>query len=145
MSTILRYASALAIAFALLIFSPASSFAHAAQAGDPKVDPKTVSVVDAGLGPCTADFIITDAAGAPVYAANIRVHIAYGFMNLHKFDLEVGTNADGRARFIGLPENPKQGLFFRASEADREGSAFDNPSKTCKAQFTVVLRKKAQE
>ena len=145
MSTILRYASALAIAFALLIFSPASSLAHAAQAGDPKVDPKTVSVVDAGLGPCTADFIITDAAGAPVYAANIRVHIAYGFMNLHKFDLEVGTNADGKARFIGLPENPKQGLFFRASEADREGSAFDDPSKTCKAQFTVVLRKKAQE
>ncbi|MFZ1053500.1 MAG: hypothetical protein WBP65_07940 [Candidatus Sulfotelmatobacter sp.] len=145
MSTILRYASALAIAFALLIFSPVSSLAHAAQAGDPKVDPKTVSVVDAGLGPCTADFIITDAAGAPVYAANIRVHIAYGFMNLHKFDLEVGTNADGKARFIGLPENPKQGLFFRASEADREGSAFDNPSKTCKAQFTVVLRKKAQE
>jgi hypothetical protein len=106
------------------------------------VDPKTISEVDAGLGSCSADFTITDEAAAPVYAAHIRLHIAYGFMSLHKLDLEVGTNADGKARFIGLPENPKQGLFFHASEGDREGSAFDNPAKTCKAQFTVVLRKK---
>jgi hypothetical protein len=107
-----------------------------------KPDPKSIAEVDAGLGPCTADFTITDEAGAPVYAANIRVHIAYGFANLHKFDLQVGTNADGKARFIGLPENSKQGFFFRASEGEREGSAFDNPAKTCKAQFTIVLRKK---
>ena len=104
--------------------------------------PQAIAEVDAGLGPCTADFTITDDAGSPVYAANIRVHIAYGFMNLHKFDLQVGTNADGKARFIGLPETTKQGLFFRASEGDREGSAFDDPSKTCKTQFTIVLRKK---
>src|ERR1700722_2960261 len=105
------------------------------------VDSKTISEVDAGLGPCTADFTITSEDAKPVYAAKVRVHIAYGWMNLHKFDLEVGTNADGKARFIGLPENPKQGLFFRASEGDRTGSAFDNPTKSCKAQFTVVLRK----
>ena len=109
------------------------------------VDSKTVAVVDAGLGSCTADFTVTDDASVPVYAANIRVHIAYGFMNLHKFDLQVGTNADGKARFEGLPEGPKQGFFFRASEGGREGSAFDDPAKTCKAQFTVVLRKKSQE
>jgi hypothetical protein len=126
---------------AIAIFLPGGFVAGAAQAADPK----TIAVVDAGLGSCAADFIITDDAGGPVYAANIRVHIAYGFMSLHKFDLQVGTNAEGKARFIGLPENAKQGLFFRASEGDREGSAFDNPSKTCKAQFTVVLRKKAQE
>jgi len=114
----------------------------AAQSSASKPDPKSIAEVDAGLGPCTADFIITDDAGQPVYAANIRVHIAYGFMNLHKFDLQVGTNADGKARFIGLPNASKQGFFFRASEGDREGSAFDDPSKTCKAQFTIVLRKK---
>jgi len=107
------------------------------------VDPKSISEVDAGLGSCSADFTITDEAAVPVYAAKIHLHIAYGFMSLHKLDLEVGTNADGKARFIGLPENPRQGLFFRASEGDREGSAFDNPAKTCKAQFTVVLRKKS--
>ncbi len=127
------------IAFGLINLSFAVASARAA-AGDPK----SISEVDAGLGPCTADFTVTDEAGAPVYAAHVRVHIAYGWMNLHKFDLDVGTNAEGKARFIeAKPEATKQGLFFRASEGDRTGSAFDNPAKTCKAQFTVVLRKTA--
>jgi hypothetical protein len=136
---------ALAFSFAVMILSLASWQISAARPRDSKADSKTVSEVDAGLGPCTADFIIANEAGEPVYAANVRVHLAYGFMSLHKFDLQVGTNAEGKARFIGLPENPKQGLFFRASDADREGTAFDNPSKTCKAQFTVVLRKKSHQ
>jgi hypothetical protein len=118
--------------------SALAASAHAAPA-----DPQAVAEVDAGIGPCTADFIINDDAGKPVYAANIRVHLTYGFMNLHKFDLQVGTNAEGKARFIGLPETSKQGLFFRATEGDREGSAFDNPSITCKSGFTVVIRKKS--
>lgn len=109
------------------------------------VDPKTVAVVDAGLGPCAADFTVTDADNQPIYAANIRIRITYGFLNLHKLDLQVGTNADGKARFVGLPGNRKQGLFFLASEGDREGSAFDDPGKTCKTQFTIVLRKKSLE
>jgi hypothetical protein len=117
-----------------------SAFSQTAPA---RPDPQDVPVIDGGIGACSADFAVTDEAGAPVYAAKIKVHIAYGFMYARKLDLEVGTNADGKARFIGLPENPKQGLFFRASEGDREGSAFDNPAKTCKAQFTVVLRKKS--
>jgi len=141
----LRFSILTLLASAMFFSAPAPSQAtpppvdeKAAQ----KPDPKSIAEVDAGLGPCTADFTITDEAGAPVYAANIRVHLAYGFANLHKFDLQVGTNANGKARFVGLPENSKQGLFFRASEGEREGSAFDNPAKTCKAQFTIVLRKK---
>jgi hypothetical protein len=140
MKTPSRYLRPFAAALVLLILSLAASPAHAA----PAVDPKTVAEVDAGLGSCTADFVITSEDGKPVYGANIRVHITYGFMNLHKFDLQVGTNADGKARFIGLPDTSKQGFFFRASEGDREGSAFDNPSQTCKAQFTIVLRKNSQ-
>ena len=116
-----------------------------AQTDPPPREAKTVSEVDAGLGPCTADFIVTNDGSKPVYAASVRVHITYGFMNLHKFDLEVGTNSEGKARFIGLPQNSKQGFFFRASEGNREGSAFDDPSKTCKAQFTIVLRPKPPE
>jgi hypothetical protein len=108
------------------------------------VDPKTIPVVDGSIGPCSADFTVNDANGAPVYNAKISVHIAYRFMNLHKLDLEAGTNAAGKARFTGLPDKPKQGLFFRASEGDREGSAFDDPAKTCKADFTIVLVKKSQ-
>ncbi len=113
-----------------------------AQTTPPPPDSKTVSEVDAGLGSCTADFTITDENGGPVYAATIRVHITYGFASLHKLDMEVGTNSAGKARFIGLPDHPKQGLFFRASEGKREGSAFDDPGKTCKANFTMQLFRK---
>jgi ABC-type Fe3+-hydroxamate transport system substrate-binding protein len=107
----------------------------------PSADSKSVPVIDGGLGPCSADFTVTDAAGAPVYAAKIKVHIAYGFMSARKLDLEVGTNSDGKARFTGLPDHLKRGLFFEASEADRTAEAFDDPAITCKAQFTVALRK----
>ena len=79
------------------------------------VDPKTVPVVDGAAGPCTADFTVTDPSSTAVYAATIKVHIAYGFMYARKLDLEVGTNSDGKARFTGLPDRTKQGLFFRAS------------------------------
>ncbi len=107
-------------------------------------DPKSVPVVDGGIGPCSADFTVNDANNAPVYAAKIIVHIAYGFMNVRKLDLEVGTNAEGKARFTGLPNRVKQGLYFHASEGDREGEAFDDPASNCKAQFTITLRKKSQ-
>jgi hypothetical protein len=108
----------------------------------PAADPKSVPVIDGAIGPCSVDFTVTDADGAPVYAAKIKVHIAYGFMYARKLDLEVGTNADGKARFIGLPERVKHGLYFEASEGDRSAEAFDEPATTCKNQFTVALRKK---
>lgn len=106
-------------------------------------DPHSVPVIDGGLGSCTADFTINDANNKPVYAAQIKVHIAYGFAGAHKLDLQVGTNADGKARFTGLPERSKRGLFFEATEGDRVGNAFDDPSSTCKAQFTIALQPKS--
>jgi hypothetical protein len=105
-------------------------------------DSQPVPVVDGGVGPCSADFTVTDADGTPVYAAKIKVHIAYGFMYARKLDLEVGTNSDGKARFTGLPDRVKHGLFFEASEGDRTAQAFNDPASTCKAQFTIALRKK---
>jgi len=105
-------------------------------------DPNAAPVVDGGAGPCSADFTVIDSSQAPVYNAKISVHIAYGFMYLHKLDLEVGTNTAGKARFVGLPERTKQGLFFRASEGGREGSAFVDPAKTCKAELSIPIEKK---
>lgn len=102
---------------------------------------KEVPVMDGGIGPCSADLTITDPAGAPVYAAKVKVHIAYGFMNARKLDLELGTNVDGRARFVGLPDRIKHGFYFRASEGDRSGEAFDDPTNTCKTAFTIQLQK----
>lgn len=107
-------------------------------------DPHSIPSVDGGLGSCTADFTITDDAGKAVYAATIKVHIAYGFGSFHKLDLQVGTNVDGKARFTGLPDRVKRGLYFEASEGDRTGNAFDDPSSTCKAQFAITIRKPTQ-
>jgi hypothetical protein len=104
----------------------------------------TIPVIDGAIGSCSANFTVTDAGAAPVYDAKIRVHIAYGFMYLHKMDLEVGTNVDGKARFTGLPSRTKDGLAFQASKADRAGTAFVDSSTTCKADLTVVLQKKIQ-
>jgi len=123
-----------ALTAALTSFSPAQA--------KNAPDPHAVPVIDGGIGPCTADLTIDDEAGAPVYAAKIKVHIAYGFGSFHKLDLELGTNIDGKARFIGLPDRIKHGLYFHASEGDRTGEAFDDPANTCKAQFIITIQKK---
>ena len=103
-----------------------------------------VPVIDGAIGTCSANFTVTDDNAAPVYDAKIRVHIAYGFMYMRKMDLEVGTNIDGKARFTGLPARTKEGLAFQASKGDSAGTAFADPSTTCKADLTVVLQKKMQ-
>ena len=126
--------------YTLTLFSLALSLSAVAQTTAP--DPKSVPVIDGGIGACSVDVTVTDPNGAPVYAATIKVHIAYGFMYLRKLDLQVGTNADGKARFTGLPDRTKNGLFFEASSGDRTAQAFDDPATTCKNQFTVTLRKK---
>jgi hypothetical protein len=130
--------------FILVILSVSALQAQNAPAQTaPPVDPKTITEIDAGLGPCSADFTVNDSNGSPIYNAKIRLHIAYGRLNLHKLDLEAGTNADGKARFIGLPDKSKEGLFFRASAGAHETSVFDNPAQTCKKDFTVVVERKS--
>jgi hypothetical protein len=110
----------------------------------PKDQSKTVPVIEGGIGPCTADFTITDTDGKPLYDAKIKVHISYRFLNAHKLDLEVGTNIDGKARFTGLPEKIKHGIYFYATQGGLEAEAFDDPANNCKAQFTLALRKQSQ-
>src|SRR5215472_19137300 len=100
-------------------------------------DPRSIPVVDGGIGPCTADFTITGADNKPVYLAKIKVHIAYGFMSVRKLDLEVSTNVDGKARFTGIPNRLKHPLTFEASEGDREAEVTKDPSATCQAQFAM--------
>lgn len=128
------------LALSISLFS-ISAFSQT-PAPDPKAVPVAVPVIDGAIGPCSADFTINDPDGKPVYAASIKVHIAYGFMYVRKLDLEIGTNSDGKARFTGLPDRTKRGLFFEASSADLSAEAFDDPATTCKTQLTVTLRKK---
>jgi len=136
------------ILFALSLSLPASSQssnspnnASALKNASEQAEAHVVPVLDGGIGPCTADITITDANGAPVYAATVKVHIAYGFMNARKLDLQLGTNVDGKARFTGLPDKIKHGFYFHASEGDRSGEAFDDPTNTCKAQLPITIRK----
>jgi hypothetical protein len=105
-------------------------------------DPHSTPTLDGGIGPCTAEFTITDSAGAPVYNAQIKVHIAYGTWSIRKLDLQLSTNVDGKARFTGLPNRLKHGLIFHASQGDSTGEAFDDPANTCQAKFPVTLLKK---
>jgi hypothetical protein len=125
-------ALAVATAFALALSSTALAQAN----------PHSVPTVDAGLGPCSADLTITDTENKPVYNAKIEVRVQYGVF--HRMDLEVATNVDGKARFAGIPTNTRRGLLYRASQGDRSGNAFQDPSNKCNAQFTIVLRKSTQ-
>ncbi len=85
---------------------------------------------------------VTDLKGKPVYGATIRVHFSYGFLGLHKTDLKIGTNMDGKARFVGLPDDLDEALYFRASKGKSRGAAFDNPAKHCHAKHYIVLHKR---
>jgi hypothetical protein len=126
--------------FAAIFLLSASALAQSSNTPDPH----SVPSIDGGVGPCTADFTVTDANGTPLYEAKIKVHIAYGFGSFHKLDLEVSTNVDGKARFTGIPERLKHGLYFHGYQGDLQGEVFDDPANTCKAQFTLALQRKSQ-
>ena len=93
------------------------------------------------LGPCTADFTITHSADKPIYNAKIHVAIAYGFMSKRKTDLEVGTNADGKARFEGLPDKVKKPpLEFTVRYGGFAPKTVRlDPATQCQASFKVSL------
>ncbi len=63
-----------------------------------------VPVVDGKVGSCKADFTVNDEAGKPIYNATIKVTLRYGLFNKRRMDLEIGTNSDGKARIVGLPD-----------------------------------------
>ena len=98
--------------------------------------------MDGGAGPCSLDLTVTDTDAKPVYAATIKVHIAYGFAGIRRLDLEAGTNSDGKVKFIGLPRRVHQApLEFHASKDDLHGLATFDPSAECEAKRTISLAK----
>ncbi len=104
--------------------------------------PADVPAVNAGLGPCTADFTVTDGAHRPLYNATVSVTVKYGLLGLRTMDLEVGTNSDGKARVAGLPSKVrKHPLGFVISYGDRVKSTEHYPAVNCNARFDVVLNK----
>jgi hypothetical protein len=98
--------------------------------------------MDGGVGPCSVEFTVIGVGGKPVYAATVKVHMAYGFAGIRKLDLEAGTNSDGKLRFKGLPakvHNPP--LEFHGSKDDLTGLATYNPALECQAKHDMVLEK----
>ncbi len=98
-----------------------------------------VPVVDGGIGTCRADFTVKDEAGKPIYDAKIKVTLRWGFFNKRKLDLEIGTNGDGKARVIGLPDSPKKPLEFQIKSGTITKSIEDDPSANCTAVYEVTL------
>src|SRR5260370_41414373 len=108
--------------------------------GDPfAVDSPEVLVVDADLGACRADFIVTDSSDKPIFNAKVRLTIKYGFWSKRKTQLEVGTNSDGKARVTGLPNLPKKPLEFSIKSGTVSTTITDDPSTNCNAVFEVTL------
>jgi DNA-binding beta-propeller fold protein YncE len=98
-----------------------------------------LAVISARLGNCSADFTVTDAGGAPVYAATVHVRIRYGFMSLKRMDLEVGTGSDGRARVEGLPEKAKP-LAYDITKDSRKAMVNQDLAATCRGTYQVSLK-----
>jgi hypothetical protein len=135
MSTLVRFCK-LALCTAVILAVGGFTSIHAQQTPDPH----QVPVMDGEAGPCSVAFAVTDAKGAPVYDARIRVHIAYGFAGVRRLDLEAATNVDGKTQFKGLPEKVKGGtLSFRASQGKREGLAIYDPAKNCGGQQSSIV------
>jgi hypothetical protein len=101
--------------------------------------PQEVPVLKANLGDCSADFVVRDADAKPVYNATIHVRVRYGFMSLKRSDLEVGTNADGRARIEGLPSKAKP-LTYDVRKGDAKGEATQNVGEMCHAAFDLSIK-----
>jgi hypothetical protein len=98
-----------------------------------------IPVVDGGAGSCTADFVVTDAAGKGIYDAKIAIQIRYGFGGFHRLDLMVGTNYEGKARFEGLPLNIRKTAEFTVSHGNQSKSLAYDPLNECHPHQNVTL------
>lgn len=99
-----------------------------------------VPQVDAALGPCTVAFTVSQGNSKPLFNAEISVKISYGFMGMKKMDLKVGTNNEGRARFVGLPDkvhNPPLAFVVHAEGMTKTVNYW--PSVKCQARYSIVM------
>jgi len=128
--------------FCLFLLAGAAGFPAAAQtqSNQQTAPAQKVPIMDGGAGPCSLELTVTTSDAKPVYAATVKVHIAYGFAGLHKLDLEAGTNADGKVKFIGLPSRVhRPPLEFQAAKDRLAGTATYNPDAECQARHDIIL------
>lgn len=105
--------------------------------------PDDIPATDAQSGPCSIELSVTGPDGKPVYAARIDYHAVYGFMGTHKLDMAVYTNAQGKARFTGIPAKVKRPpIEFNAKKDELVGVATMDPAAECQARHDIVMDKK---
>jgi len=134
-----------ASACTLLILGTLVFASQAQQPAQPQ-QPDDIPVTDAASGPCSIELSVTSADGKPVYAARIDYHAAYGAFGAHKLDMGVYTNAQGKAKFTGIPIRVKKPpIEFNAKKDDLVGVATMDPVTECQAKHDIVMdKKKAQ-
>lgn len=96
-------------------------------------------VINGELGPCTADFTVTDSEKNPLYSAKIQATIRYGFMSKRKSELQIGTNSNGKARIVGLPQKVKKPIEIKVTHGGNSKIVAHDPGVECQASFTVAL------
>ena len=102
--------------------------------------PPDVTVMKAALGgSCSAEFTVKDAAGKPVYGANVHVRVRYGFAGIKRADLDVGTSSTGKARIEGLPDKAKP-LIYEIGKEEKKTDVMQDVADKCNATFEVTLK-----
>jgi hypothetical protein len=124
----------------LLFRCAAIIFLSTLMSGADSKNKQDVPSIDAEAGPCAVEMTVTDGSGKPVYAALIRVRVSYGFLGIRRVDLEVGTNAEGKAKFVGLPQDGERVLHFRAAKGGLKGDAVHSTAQNCDARHFIILR-----
>jgi hypothetical protein len=110
-----------------------------APVSSPPSSTQTVPVMDGGAGPCSLDLTVTN-GDKPVMAADVKVHISYGFAGIRRLDLDAYTGNEGKVKFTGLPARVHQPpLEFRASKDKLAGVAVYDPQTECHAQHEIAL------
>jgi hypothetical protein len=104
-----------------------------------------VTEISADLGSCVVEFNVTNMLGKPIYDAKIKTVIRYGFLNKRKLSLEAGTNSDGRARFVKMPNEVKNPLEFEASYGGDTATITWDPGDNCEAEYPILLGKKPEK
>ena len=98
-----------------------------------------VPALKAGLGTCSADFLVKDADGKPVYQATIHSKIRYGAMSIKRMDVEVSTNDEGKARIEGLPTKARP-IVYDIEKAGAKAAAQQDVATGCMASLQVTLK-----
>ncbi len=138
----MRKGSYAACGSAIVVLAATLLFAAQAQQPAQPQQADDIPATDAQSGPCSIELTVTDADAKPVYAARIDYHAAYGFMGTHKLDMAVYTNAQGKARFTGIPAKVKNPpIEFHAKKDDLIGVATMDPATECQAKHDIVLAK----